>query len=516
MNTPSRPPRKQTWNPFKRPKLSRFTERRLSKVAVIDVGSNSVRLVIFDGAARSPAYFYNEKILCGLGEGLATRGTLNPEGRERALNAILRFKSLTKTMGIKHVIAAATAAVRSATDGVDFCHDVYKKTGQKIWIIDGLQEAHFAAQGVLLGWPGAYGLVCDLGGSSMELAEIGGGDVLKTVTSNLGPLKLKDLEGGKTARDDLINKTLTSLAKELGPQNNRLFLVGGSWRALARIDMYRRDYPLNVLHEYRMTETSVLETLDFLRTTDEAKLQSDLGMSTARLSLLPYAGEVLTHLLTVFAPVDIAISSYGLREGMLYEQMTDDIRRRDPLIEAAKFAEKKDARVPGVGKSLLKFVSPLFPDASEDTMRIIAAACYLHDVSWRTHPDYRAQICFDNATRANLGGLTHSERVFLGLALMHRYSNKRSGKAFETLLQLLDPERMTQAEVLGKAMRLGAMMWVSDDQDRAHLEWDPNSKSLTLVLSEAAGSLYGEVAQGRLASLSSAMQAEASCRLSTC
>ena len=511
MNTTDPPKRKPKWNPFKRPKLKQFTERRLSKVAVIDVGSNSVRLVVFDGAARSPAYFYNEKILCGLGEGLELTGTLNPEGRHRALNAIRRFKALTKTMGITHVIAAATAAVRTASDGVDFCYDVYNQTGQKIWIIDGVQEAHFAAQGVLLGWPGAYGLVCDLGGSSMELAEIAAGNVLQTLTSDLGPLKLKHISRDTTARTTVIKDTLAALSEQLGPQNNRLFLIGGSWRALARLDMYRRNYPLNVLHEYRMSESSVLETLKFLKTSRLQTLQSELSMSKARLSLLPYAGEVLVQLLETFQPVDIAISSYGLREGILYEQMTDDIRRRDPLIEASKFAEKKDARVPGVGKSLLKFVAPLFPDASDELLRIIEAACYLHDVSWRTHPDYRAQVCFDNATRANLGGLTHSERVFLGLALMHRYSNKRSHNIFEPMLELLGPKQQQQAEILGKAMRLGAMMWVDEEETRARLNWNAKEKLLTLILSPVSQSLFGEVAQGRLKSLACAIPARGEC-----
>lgn len=78
------------------------------------------------------------------------------------------------------------------------------------------------------------------------------------------------------------------------------------------------------------------------------------------MSLLPYAGEVLTELLDVFEPKDIAISSYGLREGLLYQQMSDDIRARDPLIEACKVSEMKDARVPGMGKTIFNFVRPLF------------------------------------------------------------------------------------------------------------------------------------------------------------
>lgn len=495
-------------DPYAKPTLPQLDERRLSKIAVLDVGSNSVRLVVFDGAARSPSYFYNEKLMCRLGEGLSTTGHLNPDGKERAISAIRRFKFLTKSMGINEVTAVATAAVRNAKDGLEFCQQVFEQTGQNIWVIDGTEEAQLAAQGVLLGWPGSYGLVCDLGGLSMELAEINHGLVGSTITSDLGPLKLKELEGGSAVRQAYIRKTMRRLADDMGPQQNRLFLVGGSWRALARVDMQRTDYPLRVLHEYRMGRSSVIKTLAFLEEVGLEALQELCGISQSRMSLLPYAGEVLRELLEVFEPKDIAISSYGLREGLLYQQMSDDIRARDPLIEACKISEIKDARVPGMGKSIYKFTRPLFSDASPDLLRIIRAACLLHDVSWRAHPDYRAQVCFDNATRANLGGLKHSERMFLAIALMHRYTNKRDDDFFSWMFRIVNGDEVKSAEILGKAMRLGAMLWVSADVHQAELRWNERTRYLQLLLPGAASALYGEVAEVRLQSLASALKAQ--------
>ncbi len=167
------------------------------------------------------------------------------------------------------------------------------------------------------------------------------------------------------------------------------------------------------------------------------------------------------------------MSSYGIREGLLYEQMPQRLRDRDPLIEACRFAEAKDARMPGFGRALFHFVMPLFKSAPESQRRLIKAACLLHDVSWRAHPDYRAEVCFDNATRANLGGLKHSERVFLGLALLHRYSNKREGTRFEDLFGLLPEKGQKQAEILGKAMRFGAMLWMDETRQMGALRWYP-------------------------------------------
>ena len=483
-------------------------KRRLSKVGVIDVGSNSVRLVVFNGAARSPAYFYNEKIMCALGEGLAATGRLNPKGRIRAINAINRFCHLAKAMGIPELTAVATAAVRDAKDGRAFCADVLQATGQKIRIINGREEARLSAQGVLLGWPGAYGLVCDLGGSSMELAEIFDGKVGKCASSRIGPFKLMDIAGGLPERAKAISKSMVKLSQKMGPQHNRLFLVGGSWRVLARVDMVRRSYPLSVLHEYRMTTESVGKTIEYLNTANLEKLRLKCNVSAARMALVPYAAEVLKGILETFEPVDIAVSSYGIREGMLFEQMPQVIRDQDPLIEACAFSETKDSRVPGFGLRLFDFVKPLFPGADRELERLIKAACHLHDVSWRAHPDYRAEICFDNATRANLGGLKHSERVFLGLSLMHRYRNKRKGARFNNLFTLLSEGQTQQAEVLGKAMRLGAMMWIAGDEKRARLHWQEDRRLLRLSLPPDAAPLYGEVAKARLSSLAASLKAE--------
>jgi exopolyphosphatase/guanosine-5'-triphosphate,3'-diphosphate pyrophosphatase len=505
----------QDYGPFGKPIFDDPKARALSRVGVIDVGSNSVRLVIFDGAARSPAYFYNEKIMAGLGAGMSETGKLNPEGRARAKAAIHRFVALADGLGISPLTAVATAAVREASDGPAFRDEIERETGLKIWVIDGQEEARLSAQGVLLGWPGSYGLVCDIGGSSMELADLHDGQVSHRVTSPLGPLKLQEIKGGKKGRKAFIRDTVESLFAEMGEETGkRLFLVGGSWRAIARIDMERRGYPLSVLHEYRMTPRRVSKTLKYIEENNLEELRSRCGVSSRRMDLVPLAIHVLREVVARFKPKDIAISSYGIREGLLYEQMPQDLRERDPLIEACRFAEAKDARLPGYGKTLYDFVMPLFPRCGWQKKRLIKAATLLHDVSWRAHPDYRHEVVFDNATRANLGGLKHSERVFLGIALLHRYSNKREGTRFENLYDLLDEREQRDAEVLGKAMRLGAMLWLKDANDPpGTLKLSAKKNELELVLHPQAGPLFGEVAEARLKSLAGSLGASASARV---
>ena len=501
------------WGPFGAPLFDGPEARALARVGVIDVGSNSVRLVVFDGAARSPAYFFNEKVLCGLGAGFNATGRLNPDGKVRALSAMRRFAALARAMDVSPLLAVATAAVRDAEDGPEFRAEAEAAAGLHLHVIDGPDEARLSAQGVLLGWPEAQGLVCDIGGSSLELAELTGGGVGHCMTSALGPLKLQGMKGGKKALAKTIAARVAELRAAIPAPHERLYLVGGSWRAIARIDMERRGYPLKVLHEYRMTPRDVRATLKLIGNSDMDSLRAQTGTGAERMRLVPLAGQVLKALIRSFKPREIAVSAYGIREGLLFGQMPERLRQRDPLIEAARHAEAMSARIPGVGRDLYRFIEPLFPRADLARKRLNRAACLLHDTTWRAHPDYRAEVCFDNATRANLGGLTHAERVFLGLALLHRYKSSRRGTQFDALLSLLGPEQVKEAEILGRAMRFGAMFSVASPSRHARLHHDRKRKRLTLTLTSDAGrDLFGEVARGRFHALASAMGAEARVR----
>ncbi len=473
----------------------------LERLGVIDVGSNSVRMVVFDGVARSPAYFYNEKVLCGLGTGLADTGKLSPDGRKRALVALRRFAALAERMKLHGLTSVATAAVREASDGAAFCEQVERETGLKLRIASGREEAQLSAKGVLLGWPEADGIVCDMGGASMELAAVSGGKIGQCETSGLGPLKLRDIKGGDKALERYIDKTAKDMKAKFPIRPKRLFLVGGSWRAIARLDMERRNYPLKVLHEYELTPRQVIETAEWAqnRTPEELALHTDTSM--ARLSLVPLAARVLEAITRELKPHRIAISSYGIREGLLYELMPPALRAQDPLIAACRHMESTSARFPGFGDALFKWLRPLYGKASAEDQRLQLAACLLHDTTWRAHPDYRAEICFESVTRANMGAVDHASRVMLGLALMARYKANIDKDDHAEQLALLNPRQREQGEVLGAAMRLGAMLTgaVAGSLKNTSIRRERGKVILTLVGS--AQDLLGEVVEKRLATL---------------
>jgi len=276
--------------------------------------------------------------------------------------------------------------------------------------------------------------------------------------------------------------------------------VGGSWRAIARLDMARRHYPLHVLHEYRLTAEQMLETATWAATQDPEALSEMTDTSMARLKLVPLAAKVMQGLIEVLKPSEIAISSYGIREGMLFEAMPPAMRGLDPLIESCRYMEATNARFPGFGDALFEWLRPLF---SEVDPRLVRAACLLHDTTWRAHPDYRADMCFETVTRANMGAIDHEGRLFLAWAIRSRYN---SGKSNESdTLALLPAAKIETARSLGLAMRLGAMISGAQAVMLKNTELSVEDGVLRLTLGGDAKALIGEVLEKRLHNLAKAM-----------
>ena len=394
-----------------------------ARVGVIDVGSNSVRLVVYEALSRSPAYFFNEKVLCGLGADLRQTGKLSPSGRERALAALRRFVALARRMEVDVLDGVATAAVREAEDGPQFVDEVQETLGLSLRVASGEDEARLAAQGVLMGWPDADGLVADLGGASLELSRVGLGQVNRGVTLPLGPLRLLGLEGGEAAQDALIDECLASVRGMMGAAGGRLYLVGGSWRAMAKLHMSRSNYPIQVLHEYELPAAEMAALADEVASMTPEALGKVMSSSRDRIAVTPTAARVLAGLIRAARPEHVAISAFGLREGVLFEHLPDALRQQDPLLSAARHMERRLARFPGFGAELAAFVWPLFPEATLARRRMIEAACVLNDVAWNAHPDYRDRAAFETVGRANMSGVGHAERAWIGAALRFRYKS---------------------------------------------------------------------------------------------
>ncbi|RMG94811.1 MAG: Ppx/GppA family phosphatase [Deltaproteobacteria bacterium] len=473
------------------------------RFGVVDIGSNSVRFVVFDGPCRAPDVFFNEKVMCGLGADLRRTGRLSAVGSERALSAVERFAALAGQLGVEDVEVVATAAVREAVDGAAFVEDVHARTGWRPRVVTGEEEARLAALGVLFGIPGARGWVVDMGGASIEVARVEDGHVFDRRSLPIGPLSLGELPRKAAERTAYLRGLVDGTLRRGHGAYDTAYIVGGSARAIARVDMVRRDYPLPVLHHYVLGRDEFERTRELVSGCGAAELRARTGISAARIALLPNAVDLMSVLLDTLAVERCVVSSFGLREGTLFDRLGDEARRAEPLVIATREIARRQARFPAAVRGLLDFVEGLVADLDEERRHWVTAACHLYDVNWREHPDVRHEVAFDSAMRANFGGIGHEGRVFIALALYHRYKKRPGRRHHELAAALLDQDTRRRARVLGRAMRLWASFGgAADPAPRLVLEGDP--PRIELVLPEDDPRWTGEVVRARLRSVGDA------------
>ena len=461
-----------------------------ARVGVIDIGSNTVRFVVYDGALRSPTMVFNEKSNAGLGADLAQTGRLSPSGRIKAKAALRRFSALVSLMRLDAVQAVATAAVREAEDGPDFVAEIERDIGLSITIASGADEARLSAQGVLLGDPFADGVVADLGGASMELVDVQSGAIGAGGTMPVGPQRVGALPPAalRAALEAAID------ANPVTPRikGRTLYLVGGAWRALAALDMERTNYPLHVRHGYVWTPEAAEAACAFAPTADPALVK--LAGGESRWPTIHVAIAAIRALIARGQPDRLWISAFGLREGVLFDHLSPELRGVDPLLQTCAEWERRSARLPGFGADLDAWLS----DAIPAPRRLRLATCMLHAAGARHHPDYRASASFGAATRAHLGGLEHWERVFIGAALIYRYSGAKRAFAQEAATGLLNAEQQRMAKALGRAMRLGAMLCGSSPGVLARCPLHNDGETLRLSVPQDFAALGADLVETRL------------------
>ena len=427
-------------------------------VAIVDIGSNSVRLVSYEALTRTPATTFNEKVLCGLGRGVATSGFLPEDGVAKALMALRRFRALCDVMEIVDVRALATAAVRDASNGPQFVRLAEDAIGAPIQILSGAQEARLAAMGVVSSIYKPDGVVGDLGGGSLELTDIANGGVGLGVTLPLGGLSLMDISDRSPKKAQRIARDALAKASPLAGLRGRAFYaVGGTWRALARLHMRQRQYPMHVMHNYVIPTREALEFGKLIERIEAEALFEIESVSSARRPLLAYGAAVLEEIIRQFEPSEIVVSALGVREGLLYESLSTQDRARDPLIEAASEFNRLRSRAPAHAEELFHWTSGFLASTHiEETVeetRLRRAACLLSDIAWRAHPDYRAEQSHDMIANANLIGLDHASRACLALSAAFRHVSN-SEEIGGVMRSLLSPRQLDRARLVGGAMRV--------------------------------------------------------------
>lgn len=473
------------------------------RIGVIDIGSNSVRFVVFEGNFWTLKYFYNEKVICGLGKGLNLSGKLNPQGKLRALNALCRFKILIERMKINNLSVVATAAIREASDGKSFCQKIQNDFNINVQIISGEEEARLSAKGILLSTPNATGLVCDLGGSSLEFAELDQGKIKTVCTSKLGPLSILDQP---YSHDDFIKLTLKKVAKNFKPCYKKIYLIGGSFRAIAKFHIKKTNYPLPIIHNLRLPISDLCKTLPIIKKSTKLERQRIASTSQNRAELLPIATDVLSHILNQFGSEIVSFSSYGLREGLFYESLQTQ-EKNNSIIKICRKIEAKKSRFPGFGDLLYKWILPLFPKINNTDKHLIHITCLLHDTHWNIHPDSRAEICFNSMIHSNFGTLSHHDRIYIASALFYRYNKKITLNNHIRIFNILNSKDKLQVESLGKAIHFGTIILGSQEKNLGQIRL--GISKITLTLSKQNLNILGEIGQKSFKSMAESFMCKA-------
>ncbi|MEL6966554.1 MAG: Ppx/GppA phosphatase family protein [Pseudomonadota bacterium] len=488
--------------------------RKLTPVAIIDIGSNSVRLVVYEGLSRSPTPLFNEKVLCGLGTGMALTGRLHEAGVERAHATLQRFRVLAQQAGADDIYTLATAAARDAENGPAFIAKAEDILGREIHVLTGEEEAAFAAQGVQCGFQDPHGLSADMGGGSVEFLRLEG-DTLKGkgITLPLGGLRLRDESGGDIAKARHIVKAALKNAKQLKEAKGQAFYaIGGTWRALGRLHMARANYPLHIMHNYEISAKEAQKLCRRLTQNRAGSIRGIEAVSSSRRGLLPYGAVLLSEIMAVMKPSSILFSAVGLREGYLYSLLPKKVRRADALVTAAEEWAVLRARSPVHAKELVDWTGRAFEafgvSETKDEKRYRAAACMFADMTWRSHPDYRGDQALNLISNANLVGVDHSGRAYMALAIYYRHEGLVDPSVSPAILRVAKEGQAEKARLLGALFRVGYLFSAAMPGRLPHVQFRKNEgEGYDLCVPEAMAGFKGERLDRRISGLANVLNA---------
>jgi exopolyphosphatase/guanosine-5'-triphosphate,3'-diphosphate pyrophosphatase len=476
-------------------------------VAVIDIGSNSVRLVVYEGVTRSPTPLFNEKTLAGLGREVQSKGLLPSDAMEKAFGALKRFRALCDTMRVERLWVLATAASRDARNGRDFIAAAEEICRTKIDVISGQREAQLTALGVVSGFHRPDGIVGDLGGGSLELVDVHHTRIKTGVTVPLGGLALQDKSAKSLKKaEKIVRTTLAALPQIKAGKGRTFYAVGGTWRALARLHMWQTGYPLHVMHGYVIRAREALEFSRLVRRVNPETLSQIEAVADARRPLLAYAALVLEHIVRVVEPREVVFSALGVREGLLYSLLDVEERRKDALFAAAQDLNLLRSRSPQHCEELVdwtdQFMASSGIDETAEERRLRHGACLLADIGWRAHPDYRGEQSLNVIAHAAFVGIDHPGRAFLALAVFFRHVGLLHDEELSPRLrELVSTRALDRARVLGAAMRVAYLVTASQPGVLPKTPLKVERQRLVLRLQGDCSALAGERVFARLRQL---------------
>ncbi len=482
-------------------------KKLINKEAIIDLGSNSIRMLIYDNLLNSQIPIFNEKAICELGKNLDRTGKLDPKGSEFALSVLQRFKRILINLKVKKFKIIGTAAVREATDSKLFISKVQKIFKKKVEVLTGVEEAENSALGVIIGFQRVNGIVADLGGGSLELARVEKNVVYEKISLPLGVLRLfNQPKKNKDKVNSIISFYLNKIEWLRKSKTKNLYLCGGTWRTLLNAHIFKTNYPLSILHQYKLSADSMLRFANKLSSVKSIKSEKLDGITKSRTNYIPIGSYILSSLIKICDPSNVLCSVSGVREGSLINKTYLNVLQKNSLNRSIHFIAIKKGDFGENYIKLYSFLKKILPNKDDYfPIRLLLPACSLSNFDWGLGTYQRAELVFHEVINSPILKLSHNDRIKLGLVSFWRHCSTKYYPDIE-FLKLLSNNEIMVCRRIGAALRFASSISVISSIFYEKIKiYIANNKTLTLKVPKKYSQVISNQVQKRLKSLAEEM-----------
>jgi len=420
-------------------------KKLINKEAIIDLGSNSIRMLIYDNLLNSQIPIFNEKAICELGKNLDKTGKLDPKGSDFALSVLQRFKRILSNLKVKKFKIIGTAAIREATDSKLFVAKVEKILKKKVEVLTGIEEAENSALGVIIGFQRVNGVVVDLGGGSLEIARVEKNIIYEKISLPLGVLRLfNQPKRNKDKINSIISFYLNKIEWLRKGKTKNLYLCGGTWRTLLNAHIYKTNYPLSILHQYKLPAIEALKFSNRLSSVKLIKSEKLVGVTKSRTNYIPIGSYILSSLIKICDPSSILCSVSGVREGSLINKAYLNILKKDSLNRSVHFIALKKGDFGENYIKLYNFLKKIFPNKDENfPIRLLLPACSLSNFDWGLGTYQRADSVISSIFYEKIKIYVANEKT-LTLKVPKKFSQVISNQVQKRLKSLAEEMNLKQ------------------------------------------------------------------------
>ena len=474
--------------------------------SIIDIGSFSIRLVVYDSLSVAARTLFNEKVICNLGKVVAVNSKIEGKELKFMLDVLDRFVSISKSMNSQTPTFLATSAIRISQNRFQIEKIIRDRFDVNLKVLSEESEGKFAALGILYSHKNVTGIVGDLGGGSLELTCVND-DINFLGSLKLGYAFLENI--GKPFSYSVNDHIVKSLKKIKNHGYRNFYAVGGSFRVIARLYMFLKKINLKVVQDFSISSQNIKNILKKNLVTKNKKINTDLllNITKSRRNSLPYALNVLEHMIYFFKVKDVYFSSSSIREGYI-NSLIKEPNNDAFLFQIQRLADQTITS--SMANGLFKWLQDVSRtlNINDD---ILISACWISNIAWDVHPEHRRMYGMERILWYPFYGISRKERIELAFIMYFRHSNGIKDKSVEEFYNQIDDDKKNLCKFIGQCLRLAHHITGGISTKNLKLcILKLKKNSLKLIVKNKHSIFYGEAIPRGLKNAANAISAESS------